>query len=180
VFNQSLVLLLLVSQGSFADVKHLSVSDIPKEIRTGAPRKLADYLFKDEHRHEQTLREISSGSAAWLEIYPQIILGTDAGWTEEMLSSLAGAIDRNPAGALRAMSKVAAKDARLGEIVIEACGITPESTASDENNDLLKKSSIKRLESRLSLVANIKDKLFAGIKEKCAKEIRKTLTSWKS
>lgn len=54
----------------------------------------------DRAAWENFIQHLASGDEAWLQVLPDLLGGSDAGWTGSIITALAAALPKNPEGVL--------------------------------------------------------------------------------
>jgi hypothetical protein len=116
---------------------------------------IVSQLYSDEAKWECVLRGISDAKAAWLSLAPELLKGSDAGATDELLGSVSEAFERAPTRVLRLAAVKDTEPFSIGDI----CG--------DTELGKTPRSVLERLHRRRAMVQSLKEPSLASRKRAC-------------
>jgi hypothetical protein len=128
---------------------------VERDLKARGARAVVSELYDDETQWECVLRGIEGAKTAWLLVARELLKGSDAGSTDELLGSLSDAFERAPA---RVLTMAAVKDTELFSIA-DVCGDT-------EIAETLR-GVLERLRRRRAMVRSLKGRSLASRKRAC-------------
>ena len=180
IFAIILITIIAMTQSTLANTSHqYRIADIPKKIIDSDPKILAKYLFENPDREMAFISQIKNGDKEWLSLYPRLISGTDASWTEGLLLSIPYALKSSPLETLHAIQESEKLAPELKNIAKNNCGNTAEGYDEDKPQNMLAKSSLIELDLRMVALKKINDSTVLETKRQCIESIEYAQKEWK-